>query len=227
MPISSYTTNLLPSSFLHPVIVGCQDEPSHRLRNITSFHQQSPTQDEQDTRVAHWLHTLSPTLPRSPHTSNSDPQTVQHDLPLDPLSIVCSLHPSANAQSNKRKALTELQASHPRKSAKLEQKQRISAYKISPSPSKNKVAGKAREGATRGQGRDEAKVSMSHVVTRGRSQRKVETAGSSDKESRSIARDAATALPLAEGIEMTIHLLQPVEVPVPPDLGSPPKRKDP
>ena len=68
---------------------------------------------------------------------------------------------------------------------------------------------------------------MSHVVTRGRSQGKVETAGSSDKENRCIARDAATALPRAEGTEMTMPLLQPVEVLVPPDLGSPPKRKDP
>ena len=226
-------TNYLPPSFPLPVMVGCKDDPSHKLRNLPSFHQQSPTQDEQDTRVAHWLRTLSHTIPRSPHTSNSTAEKVQDDLALDPQSIACS-HPSkhnrhsANAQSNKRKALTELEGYYPRKSARLEQKQRNSAYKMSTSPSKKKVAGKAREGATRGQERNEAKVSVGHVVTRGRSQGKVATAGSSDKENRIIARDAAAALPRAWGTEMTIPPLQPVEVVlVPPDLGSPPKRKDP
>ena len=213
-------------------MVGCKDDPSHKLRNLTSFHQQSPTQDEQDTRVAHWLHTLSHTPPPSPHTSKSTPKEIQDDLPLDSQSIACphpSKHnrPSANTQSTKRKALTQLEASYPRKSARLEQKQRISAYKMSTSPSKKKVAGKAREGATRGQEREEAKVSVGHVVTRGRSQGKVTTAGSSDKENRCIPRDAATALSRAEDTEMTIPLLQPVEVLVPPDLGSAPKRKDP
>ena len=136
-------------------MIGCKDDPSHKMRNLASFHQHSPTQDEQDTRVAHWLHTLYHTPPHSPHTSNSDPKKVQHDLALDPLSIANSRpskrnRPSANAQLNKRKALTELEASHPRKSARLEQKQRISAYKIFTLLSKKKVAGKVIEGATRG-----------------------------------------------------------------------------
>ena len=154
------------------VMVGCKDDPSHKLRNLTSFHQQSPTQDEQDTRVAHWLHTLSHTPPPSPHTSKSTPKEIQDDLALDPQSIACprpSKHnrPSANTQSTKRKTLTELEASYPRKSAGLEQKQRISAYKTSVSPSKKKVAGKARKEATHGQETFEAKVVVGRVVTRG------------------------------------------------------------
>ena len=225
VPTSSYTDTAkqLPSSsaYLSLVMVGCKDDPSHKLSNLQLSHQQSPTQNEQETRLAHWLHTLSHTLPLSPQTSNPTPKKLQDNLAID-----LYIRPSANAQSSKRKALTELEPFHPRKSARLEQKQRISAYKMSTSPSKKKVAGKVREGATGGHDRDEAKVSVGHIVTRGRSQGKVATVSSSDKENRVTARDAATVIPRADGTEMTISL-QAVDVLVPPDLGSPPKRKDP
>ena len=210
--IIQYTTFLLPSS-LSPlsVMVCCKDDPSHRLSNLPLFHQQSPTEDEQDTRLNRWLHTLSHNnLPPSRPTSKSISGKVHDDL-----------------ASNKRKALTEVEASHPRKSVRLEQKQRISAYKMSTSPLKRRAAGKVREGAVGGQERNEAKVGIHHVVTRGRSQGKVSTAGSSDKENKGTARDTAIPLSRAEGTEMTEPLLQSTEVGVPPDLGSPRKRKDP
>ena len=208
-------------------MVGCKDDPSQKLSNLPSVYQQSPAEDDQDTRLAHWLHTLSHTPPRSPHISKYTPKKAQDDLALYFQSTACSypnnqICPSGNAQSSKRKALTELEAFHPRKSARLGQRQSISTYKMSASPSKKRVAGKAREGAK--QEKDEAMVSVGHVVTRGRSQA---TAGSSDKENRASPPDAATAVPGAEGTEMTIPLLQPVDVLVPSDLGSPPKRKDP
>ena len=196
-------------------MVGCKDDPSHQLSKLSLSHQQSPTQDEQDTRLASWLHTLSHTPPRSRHTSTSTSEMVGDNLALDPQSVAryypnIQFYPSANVQSSKRKALTELEASHPRKSARLEQKQRISADRISTSPSKKTAAGKA-TGATPGQERDEGKVDVGHAVTRGRSQGKVGTADSSDKENRVIGRAAATTLPRAEGTEMTLPLLPPVE----------------
>ena len=187
-------------------MVGCKDDPSHRLSNVPLFLQQSPTEHERDTRLNHWLHNLPP----SPPTSNSVAKEVQDNL-----------------ASNKRKALTEVEASHPRKSVRLEQKQRISAYKMSTLPLKRRAAGKVRKGAVGGQERNEAKVGIHHIVTRGRSQGKVSTAGSSDKENKGTARDTAIALSRAEGTEIIEPLLQPTEVGVPPDLGSPPKRKDP
>ena len=213
-------------------MVGCKDNPSHKLRNLPSLRQQSPTQDEQDTRLDRWLHTLSHTLPPSPHTSTSTPNKIQDNPALDPLSKTLSdpskhTCPSTNAQSNKRKALAELEPSHPRKSARLEQRRRVSAYQMSTSPSKKKVAGKAREGAAQGLDKDEAKAGVNHVVTRGRSQGKAPTESSSNKENPGMARDRVTALPRAEGAGMTTPLLQPVAVSVAPEQGSPPKRKDP
>ena len=210
-------------------MVGCKDDPSHKLRNFPSLHQQSPTQDEQDTRLDRWFHTLSHTVQPSPHTPTTIPIKTQHNPSLD-LQSVSRSHPikhgrpSTNAQSNKRKALTELEPSHPRKSARLEQKQQIPAYQMPTSPTKKK-AGKAREASAYTQDKDEAIAGVSHVVTRGRSQGKVPES-SSDKENRGIARDLATALPRPESAEMTRSLLQPVAVSIP-ELSSPPKRKNP
>ena len=211
-------------------MVGCKDDPSHKLRNLPLSHQQSPTQDEQDTRLDRWFHTLSSTLPSSSHTSTTTPIEIQENLAPDLLSLTRSLpskrtRPSTNAHFNKRKALAELESSHPRKSARLKQKQRVPAYKMPTSPSKKK-AGKAREAAALPQNKDEAKAGVSHVVTRGRSHGKVTTESSSDKENRGTARDLVTAVPRSEIAEITTPLLQPVGVLVP-ELSSPPKRKDP
>lgn len=100
---------------------------------------------------------------------------------------------------------------------------------MSTSLSEEKRAGKARE-TTRDQERDKAQVDVGHViVTRSRSQREVETAGSSDKENMIIARAAAAAaaFPLAKSTKTIIPLLQPVEDLMSRDRGSPSKRKDP
>lgn len=99
---------------------------------------------------------------------------------------------------------------------------------MSTSLSEEKRAGKARE-TTRDQERDKAQVDVGHViVTRSRSQREVETAGSSDKENMIIApAAAAAAFPLAKSTKTIIPLLQPVEDLMSRDRGSPSKRKDP
>ena len=211
-------------------MVGCKDDPSHKLRNLPSLHQQSPTQDEQDTRLHRWFRTLSHTPQPSPHTPTSTPIETQDNPALNlqsqsPSYPITHSRPSTNAQSNKRKALTELEPSHPRKSARLEQKQRVPAYQMSTSPTK-KMAGKARQAAAHTQNKDEEQAGVSHVVTRGRSQGKVTPGSSSDKENRDRARGIAIALPTAKSAEIIRPLLQPVAVPVP-ELSSPSKRKDP
>ena len=162
-------------------MVGCKDDPSHQLSKLSLSHQQSPTLNEQDARLAYWLcrlHCFSPTPPRSPHTSTSTSDKAGDNLLLALQSMTLSypnnhIRPSANAQRSKR--------NHPGKSARLEQKRRISADRFSTSASETKVAEKA-TGATRGQERDEGKGDVGHVVTRGQSQGKVGTADSSDKE---------------------------------------------
>ena len=227
----------LPTSFIHtlqskhiqlhpvylPVMVGCKDDPSHKLRNLPSLHQQSPTQDEQDTRLDRWFHTLSHTPTTTPIKAQDNPalnlQSVSRSHPIK------HSRPPANAQSNKRKALTELEPLHPRKSARLEQKQPVPAYQMSTSPTKKK-AGKAREASACTQNKDEEQAGVSHVVTRGRSQGKGTTETSSDKENRDRARGIAVAVPIVESAEMTRPLLRPVAVPVS-ELSSPSKRKDP
>ena len=229
-PYSSIQPLRAPSCI--PVMVGCKDDPSHKLRNLPLLHQQSPTQDEQDTRLDRWFHTLSHTLPRSPLISTAPPTKIQDEPALD-LQSVARSHPtkqtrlSTNAQSNKRKALAELEPSHPRKSARLEQRQRVPPYQMPTSPSKKKMAGKAREAAAHTQNKDETNADVNYGVRRGRSQSNVPTESSSDKENRDMARGLASALARAEGAEIATPLLQPVAVLVPPELGSPPKHEDP
>ncbi|KAM0794137.1 hypothetical protein BDR22DRAFT_895436 [Usnea florida] len=193
-------------------MVGCKDDPSYKLRNLPSLHQQSPTQDEQDTRLDRWFHTLSHTPTTTPIRAQDNPalqlQSVSRSHPIK------HSRPSTNAQSNKRKALTELEPLHPRKSARLEHKQPVPAYQMSTSPTKKK-AGKAREASAYTQNKDEEQAGVSHVVTRGRSQGKVTTETSSDKENHDRARGIATALPTAESAVMTRPLLRPVAVSVP------------
>lgn len=215
-------------------MVGCKDDPSHKLRNLPSL-QQSPTQQhERDTRVAHWLHTLSRTHSTSPHTISPALSKAQDHQSPDPLptarhSPSKPIHPNplANARSKKRKALADLEPSQPRKSARLRQKQTVSGHNMSTSPSQKKMAGKytRRERARRGPEGDEGTAGVGHIVTRSRTQAKVPTASSSGKENRDIMRDAATTSLGYEDAESTTPLLQPVAGLVPPDLGSPPKRK--
>ena len=219
------------SSFylLTPIMVGCKDDPSNLSRALRSI-PQSPTPDEQDSRLTHWLHALPQTLPLSAHTPTStlDGQSCQARNPLStarpqPIKHTYTL---INAPSNKRKALADLEPSVPRKSARLEQKQRGSAHNMPTSPLKKKPAGKnAREGAKRGPENDEAKASVNCVVTRGRAQAKVLTASSSDKENRDGEQSAVTALPRFEDARTTTPLLPPVAGLVLQDPGSPPKRK--
>ena len=214
---------------LVPAMVGCKDDPSHKLRNLPFVHQQSPTQDEQDTRLDHWFHTSSHTLAPSSHTSTAPPIKFQDESALS----VARSHPtkntrpSINAQSNKRKALAQLEPSHPRKSARLEQRQRIPPHQMPTSPFKKKMAGKAREAVAHTQNEDETNADVNYVVRRGRSRSNVPTEGSSNKENRDMSRDLATAHARAEGAEITTPLLHPVAVLVPSELGSPPKHKAP
>ena len=172
-------------------MVGCKDDPSHKLRHLPSLRLRSPTQDEQHTRVSHWLHTV------------------------------------ADTPSNKRHALAELGPSYPRKSARLAQKQRVSAYKMPTSPFKKQVAGKGREGTRHGEDENEAEASVDHVITRSRAQGNVPTASSSEKENRDRTQRATTLLPRPQGAGIIIPLRRPNEILVPPELGSPSKRKDP
>ena len=206
-------------------MVGCKDDPRHKLRHLPSLHLKSPTQDEQDTRVAHWLHTIPPQT--STFASNKV-QDHASDAPSTARPQPSKQSQPTRAPSQKRKALAELEPFQPRKSARLAQKQGDSGYKMPTSPSKRKVAGKnAREGAERGPADDEAKARGSCVVTRTQAQANVSLAGSSDKENPGATRDVVRTSSDTEGAGFTIPLLQSVGVLAPPDRGSPSKRKDP
>ena len=214
-------------------MVGCKDDPRHKLRHLPSLQLKSPTQDEQNIRVAHWLHTVTPTLSIPPHTSTFASNKVKDHHAPDTLSTARP-HPSKQSQfptrarSQKCKALAQLEPFRPRKSARLAQKQSGSGYNMSTSTSKRKIAGKnAREGAKRGPADDQAKASGGCVVTRTQAQAKASLAGSSDKENPGAARDVVPTNSETEDAGITIPLLQRIAVLPPPDLRSPPKRKDP
>lgn len=210
-------------------MVGCKDDLSHLSRALR-LRPQSPTPDEQDSRLTHWLHALPQTLPLSALTATStlNRQNCQaRSLPSKARPQPSKqTYPLANAPSNKRKALADLEPSVPRKSARLAQKQRDSAHNLPISPLKKGPAGKnAREGAKRGPENDEAKASVDCIVTRGRAQAKILTASSSDKENRDGEQSAVTALPRFEAARTTTPLLPPGAGLVLQDPGSSTKRK--
>lgn len=214
---------------LTPVMVGgCKDDPRHKFKlKDLSLSQQSPTLNEQETRVARWLHNFSRPLPTSPHTSTltSIPTSEQKQdayapdpMSRAPLHLINYTQRPTIPQSGKRKALADLEPLLPRKSLRLELKQKSSGYKMPPSPSKKKQVGKgAGVEAKGGADEDKAKATMGSHVTRAHAQTEISTANSSDKENRGAIPDAFTTIPP----------LQPVAGLTLSDPGSPSRRKHP
>ena len=79
---------------------------------------------------------------------------------------------------------------------------------MSTSPSKKSLLARhALEGSKGGPDEDGIRAREGHIVTRERAQAKVPTVSSSDKENQDATRDAATALPTTEDVELATPLL--------------------
>ena len=217
-------------------MVGCKDDPAHKLRRLRTLNLQSPTQDERNAHLAHWLQDLPPTPAISSDTSSLLSAKVPNPYASSPDSQ--PPNPRNNPirrPSYKRKALTELDPLFVRKSARLAEKQGSSKYRMPKSLQQNKPAGQnAEEDSARRQETERDKI-----LTRGLAKRNAEevgmhrseaskemvptTKGKQAQMSGSSSSGEENRDPGENAVTTTIRLLPAIMIP---DPGSPPKRKN-
>lgn len=109
-------------------------------------------------------------------------------------------YPTAHASPPRCNAFAEIEPSHPRKCARLEQEQRVLEYNISPSPSKKMLTGdRTKLGANQGPDEDDANASANYGVTGGPAEAKDLTASLSDTQTADAARNVIATIPGSQG----------------------------